>query len=35
MLIKHEIAKAWESEMAFEEGHKGWMPLFFIIVLGK
>lgn len=23
MLIKHEIAKAWESEMAFEEGHKG------------
>ena len=24
-----EIAKAWESEMAFEEGHKGWMPLFF------
>lgn len=30
-----EIAKAWESEMAFEERHKGWMPLFFIIVLGK
>lgn len=30
-----EIAKACESEMAFEEGHKGWMPLFFIMVLGK
>ena len=27
--MKHEIVKACESEMTFEEGHKGWMPLFF------